>query len=120
MASTLKAARAALAEADPALGELIERLGPLSVAKRRRGRPKDDAYGTLLRSIVGQQVSAKAAYAIYGRVLELFGGRPPTPKEVLATRPEALRGAGLSGRKVEYIRDLAAHVESGELELDRL
>jgi DNA-3-methyladenine glycosylase II len=53
-------------------------------------------------------------------VLELYDGRTPQPSEILATEPERLRSAGLSGRKVEYIRDLAAHVDSGELELDRL
>ena len=63
---------------------------------------------------------AKAAATIYGRVLELFGGRTPQPAELLGVDAEALRATGLSGRKVEYVRDLAAHVESGELELDRL
>jgi DNA-3-methyladenine glycosylase II len=102
------------------MGELVERYGRLSFETRRRGRPRGDSYGTLLRSVVGQQVSAKAAATIYDRVLELFAGRTPTPAELLAVEPTALRGAGLSGRKVEYIRDLARHVESGELELDRL
>ena len=53
-------------------------------------------------------------------MLGLFGGRTPTPEELLAVSEEDLRGAGLSGRKVTYIRDLAAHVQDGELELDRL
>jgi len=109
-----------LAAADPVLAELIGRFGELSFEHRRRGRPQTDAYGTLLRSIVAQQVSSKAAAAIYGRVLELFDGRSPAPAELLAVGPEALRAAGLSNRKVDYIRDLAQHVEDGELELDRL
>jgi DNA-3-methyladenine glycosylase II len=120
VARSLSAARAELAAADPRLGELIERLGRRSVALRRRGEPKPDAYGALLRAVVGQQLSSKAARTIYGRVLDLFGGQTPTPAEILAAKPQKLRSAGLSGRKVEYIRDLAAHVESGELELDRL
>jgi DNA-3-methyladenine glycosylase II len=120
MARTLKAARAELTEADPAMGRLIERLGERSAAQRRRGSPKPDAYGALLRTVVGQQISSKAARSIYERVLGLFGGRTPTPSQLLAVDEADLRGAGLSGRKVEYIRDLAAHVESGELELDRL
>jgi DNA-3-methyladenine glycosylase II len=62
----------------------------------------------------------KAAATIYGRVLDLFGGATPPPKDLLEIEPERLREAGLSGRKVEYVRDLAAHVISGELELDRL
>jgi DNA-3-methyladenine glycosylase II len=102
------------------MAALIADLGELSVAKRRRGRPKGDAYGTLVRAVVSQQLSSKVAPVIHGRVLELFGGRTPTPVELLAADPLELRATGLSGRKVEYLRDLAAHVESGELELDRL
>jgi DNA-3-methyladenine glycosylase II len=79
-----------------------------------------DAYGALLRSIVGQQFSTKAARAIYLRVLDLFGGHTPSPAQLLAVSEEELRGAGLSGRKVEYIRDLAIHIEEGELDLDRI
>ncbi len=113
----------ALAAADPVLADLIERLGeidlPTRLARRREERPAD-AYGALLRTIVGQQLSTKAARTIYGRVLDLFGGSTPAPEELLELEEEALRGAGLSGRKVEYLRDLAAHVVSGELELERL
>lgn len=120
MARTLKAARAELAATDRSMAKLMQRLGERSVAQRRRGEPKPDAYGALLRAVVGQQLSSKAARTIYGRVLELFGGTTPAPEEILAAPESDLRGTGLSGRKVEYIRDLAAHVKSGELELDRL
>jgi DNA-3-methyladenine glycosylase II len=108
-----------LRAADPVLRELIDRIGPLDQEARRRGRP-DDAYGALLRAIVGQQLSTRAARAIYARVLDLFGGRVPTPAELLAIEPEALRAAGLSRAKVAYLRDLADRVESGQLEIDRL
>jgi DNA-3-methyladenine glycosylase II len=101
------------------MGKLIKRLGDLSIATRRRKRPKEDAHGTLLRAIVGQQLSSKAAFTIFGRIQEMFGGRTPSPQEVLDADPDALRAAGLSGRKVEYIQDLARHVASGELEVDR-
>jgi DNA-3-methyladenine glycosylase II len=104
---------------DPVMRELIKRLGKLDLEARRRGRPAD-AYGALLRSIVGQQLSTKAARSIYDRVTALFGGRTPKPEELLAVDPETLRGAGLSRAKVAYMRDLADHVLSGELELDRL
>jgi DNA-3-methyladenine glycosylase II len=113
-------AHARLAAADPVMAALVSELGRLSFETRRRGRPRLDAYGMLLRSIVGQQVSTKAAAKIYDRVLELFGARAPRPSELLAVEPQQLRAAGLSGRKVEYVRDLARHIESGELELDRL
>jgi DNA-3-methyladenine glycosylase II len=109
-----------LAAADPVMGALIDRFGELSIDARRRRRPPVDAYGMLLRSVVGQQLSVKAAATIYGRVLDLFGGTTPPPKDLLEIEPQRLREAGLSGRKVEYVRDLAAHVLSGELELDRL
>jgi DNA-3-methyladenine glycosylase II len=102
------------------MAALIERLGNRSVAQRRRGMPKPDAYGALLRTVVGQQISTAAARTIYGRVLEIFGGATPSPRQLLEAPENDLRGAGLSGRKVSYIRDLAAHVESGELEIDRL
>jgi DNA-3-methyladenine glycosylase II len=113
-------AQAELAASDPVIGGLIEDLGELSIEARRRRRPPVDAYGMLLRSVIGQQLSVKAAATIYGRVLELFGGSTPTPEQLLEVEPQALRDVGLSWRKVEYVRDLAEHVLSGELELDRL
>jgi DNA-3-methyladenine glycosylase II len=116
-------ARKALASADPTMGLLIERLGNLDVATRLRRRSEErpaDAYGALLRAIVGQQLSTKAARTIYLRVLDLFGGTAPSPERLLEADEADLRGAGLSGRKTEYVRDLAAHVLSGELELDRI
>ncbi len=95
-------------------------VGPLG--DPRAGRPdQDDHYGALLRAIVGQQLSVSAARAIYGRVTERFDGRPPTPAAILADEPEELRAAGgLSRAKVSYLRSLAEHVISGELELERL
>ena len=69
---------------------------------------------------MGQQLSTKAAATIYGRLTELFGGHAPTPKQLLAADPEALRAAGLSRAKVAYLRDLALHVEERSLELERL
>ena len=117
------AARAQLAASDPTMAALVERVGEIDLATRLRRRSEErpaDAYGALLRAIVGQQLSTKAARTIYGRVLELFGGRTPTPEQLLDAGEEELRACGLSGRKVSYVRDLAAHVLSGELELDRL
>ena len=113
-------AAAKLAASDPVMAGLVERLGELSIEARRRRRPQVDAYGMLLRSVIGQQLSVKAAATIYDRVLELFGGKTPPPQALLDADPQALRDAGLSWRKVEYVRDLAEHVLSGALELDRL
>jgi DNA-3-methyladenine glycosylase II len=116
-------ARAALATADPAMAALIERVGEIDIETRLRRRSEErpaDAYGALLRAIVGQQLSTKAARTIYGRVRDLFGGSTPSPEQLLEASEEDLRGCGLSGRKVEYVRDLATHVLEGELELERL
>ena len=116
-------AGAALAKSDPTMAALIERVGKIDLATRLRRRSEErpnDAYGALLRAIVGQQLSTKAARTIYLRVVDLFDGATPSPEQLLEASEADLRGAGLSGRKVEYIRDLAAHVLSGELELDRL
>jgi len=116
-------ARKALAAADPTMAALIERVGKIDIAtrmKRRKEERPEDPYGALLRAIVGQQLSTKAARTIYLRVVDLFGGTTPTPEQLLEASEQDLRGCGLSGRKTEYIRDLAAHVISGELELERL
>jgi DNA-3-methyladenine glycosylase II len=116
-------ARKELAAADPTMAALIERIGKIDLATRLRRRKEErpgDAYGALLRAIVGQQLSTKAARTIYLRVLDLFDGTTPTPEQLLEASVEDLRGCGLSGRKTEYVRDLAAHVLSGELELERL
>jgi DNA-3-methyladenine glycosylase II len=109
-----------LSAGDPVLARLIVATGPLP--DPRDGRPaRDDHYGALVRAIVGQQLSVHAARAIYGRLTERFSGRPPTPAEILAEDPEALRAAaGLSRAKVGFLRSLAEHVVSGELELERL
>ncbi len=115
--------RAALAATDPTMAALIERVGEIDLETRLRRRSEErpaDAYGALLRAIVGQQLSTKAARTIYGRVLDLFGGATPSPEQLLEASEEDLRGCGLSGRKVEYVRDLAGHVLDGELELGRL
>lgn len=111
--------RAHLRASDPVLRGLIDATGRLPNA--RVGRPpRDDHYGALVRSIIGQQVSVHAARAIYGRLTARFGDRPPSPAEILAEDPEELRSVGLSRAKAAYLRSLAEHVISGELELARL
>jgi DNA-3-methyladenine glycosylase II len=112
--------RAHLRKSDPVLAALIDAVGPLGDA--REGRPDSrDHYGALVRAIAGQQLSVLAARAIYNRLTARFGDRAPTPREILADDPEELRAAaGFSRAKVSYLRSLAEHVLSGELELDRL
>jgi DNA-3-methyladenine glycosylase II len=114
------AAIAHLRAADPVLATIIDEVGPDGLGDPRAGRPAEH-YGALVRSIVGQQLSTKAARAIYGRLTDRFGGRPPTPEEVLADDPDELRtAAGLSRAKVSFLRSLAEHVIDGSLELERL
>ena len=109
-----------LRTSDPVLAKIIEATDKLP--DTREGRPdRHDHYGALVRAIVGQQLSVLAARAIYGRLTARFGGRPPTPQEIIADDPEELRAAaGLSHAKVGFLRSLAEHVISGELELERL
>jgi DNA-3-methyladenine glycosylase II len=98
---------------------LVDEHGAIVRKDLKRERP-GDAYGALLRSIVGQQLSTKAAATIYGRMLELFGGHAPSPKQLLAVDPDKIRAAGLSRPKISYLRDLADHIEKDELELEHL
>jgi DNA-3-methyladenine glycosylase II len=101
------------------MARLIEAFGgPL---ERDPPPAEPDVYASLIRAIAGQQLSVKAARAIYGRLIARFDGRPPTPKELLADDPDELRtAAGLSRAKTASLRSLAEHVLAGELELDRL
>jgi DNA-3-methyladenine glycosylase II len=107
---------------DPVMREIIERVGPCRLGSLTdRGGPAYDHYGALVRAIVGQQLSTKAARSIYERLTTRFGGRTPTPAEVLADDAEAMRAAaGLSRSKVAFLRDLAERIETGALVLEDL
>jgi DNA-3-methyladenine glycosylase II len=111
-----------LRAADPVMAGIIDRVGPcLLGARTDRGGPARDHYGALVRAIVGQQLSTAVARRMIERLTERFGGRTPTPAEVLADDPEKLRAAvGLSGSKVVFLRDLAEHIETGGLVLEDL
>jgi DNA-3-methyladenine glycosylase II len=98
-----------LTRRDRVMKKLIPRFGEARLQSR------GDAFTTLARSIVGQQISVKAAQSVWDKFATLTLG-PSTrvePASVLALAADALRGAGLSARKIEYLRDLAAHFESG-------
>jgi DNA-3-methyladenine glycosylase II len=103
------------------LAKVIDNVGGSDgLGDPRAGRPQDH-YGALVRSIVGQQLSTRSARAIYARLIERYGGRPPTPAEVLGDDPDEMRiAAGLSHAKVRYLRSLAESVLDGSLELDKL
>lgn len=119
MARSQKAAVEELRTADPIMAGLIEECGVLPSPPRKRADPQEH-YGALLHAVVNQQLSVKAGAAIYGRLTDRFG-QTPTPQQLLADDPEELRAAvGLSRSKVGFMRSLAEHILSGELELDRL
>ena len=105
-----------LRECDPKLAHVIDRIGACELAPRTGG----SHFDALVRAIVYQQLSGKAAATIHGRVEGLYGHRSPTPQEILATDDERLRAAGLSWQKISYIKDLAAKVASGELAVESL
>lgn len=101
---------------DPALGDVIARVGPYRLVPLADGTHFD----YVVRCIVGQQLSGKAAATIYRHLLELFGGRKPTPVELAKTPDATLRRAGLSGRKAEYVKELAARTARADIAIERL
>jgi DNA-3-methyladenine glycosylase II len=107
-------ALAHLRRVDPKFGAVIDAVGKCRYSAREEGTH----FGALVRSIVYQQLSGKAAGTIHARLRALYGDRDPTPAELLATPQETLRGVGLSRQKLSYLLDLAARVERGELPLD--
>jgi DNA-3-methyladenine glycosylase II len=99
---------------DPAYVRVIAAAGPFNP------RPPDaDAFNSLARAIVFQQLAGHAARAIHGRFAALFDGQP-TPEAVLRTPLEQLRAVGLSGAKAASISDLALKATDGTVPLDRL
>jgi DNA-3-methyladenine glycosylase II len=97
---------------DPLMVPLIEAHGPLDLP------PNNDYFNTLFEAIANQQLSSKSAAAIIRKVRAIMpDGGAPTPEAILATPDEHLRNAGFSWKKVEYAKDLAQRVVSGELDL---
>ncbi len=109
---SLEEAGRALSESDPSLGELIERIGPVTLPLK----PFRSPFRYLSEAITYQQLNGKAAATIFGRFRALYeGNRFPTPEEVLATPEKTLRSAGLSRSKSAAIMDLAAKVIDGSV-----
>jgi DNA-3-methyladenine glycosylase II len=101
-------ARRALMAADPVMAGIIRRHPRVALVSR------GDPFSTLARSIVGQQISVKAADAVWARLIATCSHL--TPAALLRRRATTLRGCGLSERKVEYLRDLAAHFGDGRVD----
>lgn len=113
-----------LSSADPVLKGLIDRASDraaLTLLVDPDYKPELEPYASLIRAIVGQQLSVAVARSMWNRLLEFFGGAPPTPEQLLAIDIDELRAAaGLSGAKARSLKSLAEHVRDGQLELDRL
>ena len=100
---------------DKDLKTLIDHFGVITLKRRR------NYFKSLLRSIIHQQLSGKAARTIENRFLELYNGnRYPTPEEVLKTPAEAIQNVGISRMKTEYIRGLAKIIDDGDIRLEKL
>lgn len=107
-----RAAMDHLRRSDRRMRALVDRIGPPTL----RVEPLGDPYAALLRSIVYQQLTGKAAATILGRVCALFGGdQIPRPEQLLAAPAAQLRGAGLSGAKTLAVQDLARRALAGEI-----
>jgi DNA-3-methyladenine glycosylase II len=103
-----------LAKRDRVLKKIMPKFGDTRLQSR------GDAFTTLARSIVGQQISVKAAQSVYDRFATLMK-EPATrlsPTGVLQLKPTDMRAAGLSARKVEYLRDLAKHFDEGTVHVN--
>jgi len=109
-------ARRHLMRRDPILGAVIKKIGACGMADRQR----QDHLSALAGAIVSQQLSTKAAATIFGRFVALFPGNQIDAAAIAAQSDAALRGVGLSGQKVSYMRDLSARLIDGRLNLDEL
>lgn len=115
-AGAFEKGRRHLMRRDPRLGAHIKKMG-----RHRPSFEARDPFQALVRAVISQQLSTKAADTIEGRVFQLLGGvRGLTPESLLAADQPALRAAGLSWPKISYLRDLAQHVVDGRLDLHGL
>ena len=113
-AALLERARRALVRRDRRLGAVIRAVGPCRI------RPQGDPYGSLVRSIVFQQLQGRAAAAIAGRLRAAYGGRYPRPEAVRVAHDRELRAVGLSRQKIAALRSLAEAFEAGAVNGRRL
>jgi 3-methyladenine DNA glycosylase/8-oxoguanine DNA glycosylase len=116
-ANDLARARRALMRRDNALAAIIRQRGPCGIRTDRAA----DIFAGLVEAIVSQQLSGRAAAAIYGRLRALMPqAGPPTPEALLRLSDASLRGAGLSRQKASYVRDLSRKVVDGTVQIDGL
>jgi DNA-3-methyladenine glycosylase II len=108
-------AREFLRKADPVLARLIDAQPDFRPRAWMDELPPLDAFGTLVFQVIGQQLSVRATRTILSRLEERFGGRLPSPAELLAADPHVLRASGMSNRKGETLRALAERFVDGRL-----
>jgi DNA-3-methyladenine glycosylase II len=109
-------ARRVLMRRDRVLGAAIKHIGPCGMA----GRQHTDHLSALSGAIISQQLSGKAAATIFGRFRTLFPDGIITAPGIAALDDATLRGVGLSGQKLGYLRDLSLRIIDGRLQLDEL
>ena len=119
-AVSLQQARSYLRNADPVLARLIDDRPDFDPRAWLTQLPPMDLYGALLFQVAGQQLSVAATRRILARVEAMFGGRLPSPAELLEVDPAKLREAGLSWRKIGTLRDLAERMSDGRLNPEAL
>lgn len=110
----MQTAKQHLLACDAQLASVIRAVGDCPL------KPHSRYYQELVESIIGQQLSIKAAATIVKRFVALFDGVFPTPEQIVASEHDALRSAGLSNAKAIYVRDLAQHIIDGKLEISKL
>ena len=98
---------------DPKLVKIIERIGAYQIKKR------NNHFAVLVESIISQQLAGAAAEAIFGRFKKLYP-KFPAANQILKTKNAKLRSVGLSGMKVEYLKDLAQKIKDGKLKMRSL
>ncbi|MDE1725849.1 MAG: DNA-3-methyladenine glycosylase 2 family protein [Thaumarchaeota archaeon] len=98
---------------DPILGKIIDSVGDYSLKKRNHH------FAVLVESIISQQLATRAAEVIFSRFKNIYP-KFPTAHEILATRKSKLRSAGLSGMKIEYLKDLARKIDQGQIKMKTL
>ena len=113
-AKDLADAETHLAKHDKKLAPIIKKYRPCRISQH------SDHYGELVSSIVGQQLSTKAGHTIWGRVVKLFDDRMPTPEQLIKVDTEKLRACGISYAKAGYMKDLAAHIIDGRLDMPHI
>ena len=118
--ASIDRARSDLRKVDPVLARLIDARPTFDPQGWLAELPAMDLFGALLFQVAGQQLSVAATRRTIGRIEMLFGGRLPSPAEVLGVPQESLRQAGLSWRKVATVRDLAERLSDGRLDPDIL